>query len=212
MIRGSLSFRGAEVTQNFIVVTLFFTVLLILAQMGEENVLFLDIVQSIICWPASIEAIIITSMLWLMRNTERILGLQSFIIFIIYSSIAYIPVYIILVLTQGISKHPSLIYGYPFAIFIFTFWRIPSLKISGFITDKILVDVAFISILYIGFPSSIGGLLSGIIANILWSYDAFCLSKLIHVKIPESDIVDIPVPEEPGLESPLVDDQAVNIV
>jgi len=196
MFEGDTSFDGAPAICNFTMLISFLTTVLVLAQDDDMVIPLLDIIQSIFCWPSFFEGAILAGCLWSFRHIERMIGTRTAIYLFVYSFIFYGPVYAILIFIYGFRKHISLFYFIPFSLFIFAFWRLPLMQLSGGIGDKGLICIMFFVVMFLSFPFSVVPLVTSIIGYKLWSLDSFGF-----VKRNQYDLID----EEDRVRSPIVD-------
>lgn len=175
MFHGYKMFNGAPFISNLNIMVNFLTILIYLSK-EDNDVFFLDVAQSLFCWPTLFQGLLITFCLWSFRYLERILGQLMLITYLIYNMISYLPLYSTVILFKGFRYHISLFLFIPFSFFTFTIWRIPGMNVYKQITDKsIITTVMFIIYALSPFQCTIA-LLSSIIGYNLWKMDVFKLS------------------------------------
>ena len=179
MFNGNLIFKGAPITGNIIIIVGFLTAVLSYAQDGQYSIPLLDILQSFLCWPTVLEGFCIAFCLWSFRHIERLLGQKSFILFFLYNFLSYIPTFLLVTAIKGFKYHFSFLFFIPFSLFIFMFWKLPSVVYSGPLTDKFIVCLAVFIITLLRFPFSIMAILSGVCGYYLWNTDLLKLKRML---------------------------------
>lgn len=178
MFRGDYSLKGVSIITNFMIITSFLTIVLLLAQDDTLIIPILDKIQTILCWRTFKEAVFIDISLWCLRHVERIFTTSSFLIFLLYNLICYFPFFIMILIKVGFHHHFSLAYFVPYSNVIYFLWYLPSTSVSGLISDKLIIFVVFGLLILINFPYSIICPISSIIGTIIWSYDVFRFRNL----------------------------------
>lgn len=177
MFDGDLWIEGSPILSNFVFLIGFFTLVLSAAQEDDIVIPALDVFHTFISWPNFNEGAIITVCIWCFRNIERALGLKVLILFLIYNFITYLPLFILTIFLQGFRYHFSFFFFVPYSLYVFIFWQIPPVKLFYFLSDKMVISFAFLFLTICHFPFSLFPLISGIVGNILWSFDVFGLKK-----------------------------------
>jgi hypothetical protein len=108
---------------------------------------------------------------------ERLLGQSAFWIFITYNIIAYLPVYVPLVIFAKWYNHLSLLYFYPYSLFFFTLSHVPATPVFLLVSDKIVISLLFVLFLAIQVPYSLVPFVSAAVGNALWECDCFRLCR-----------------------------------
>ena len=195
MFDGDLWIEGSPILTNLVFLIGFFTLVLSAAQEDDIVVPTLDIFHTFISWPNFNEGTIITLCIWCSRNIERILGLKVLIQFLFYNFITYLPLFILTIFLKGFRYHFSFFFFVPFSLYIFIVWQIPPIKMFSFLSDKMIVSLAYLFLVLCHFPYSLFPLISAIIGNILWSFDVFNLKKCTRepIEYQEDGIDDLHV-------------------
>lgn len=203
MFDGDPNFIGSEFTYFLLFVIDFFTLIFYFAQEDDIIVPLLDVCQTLIAWPSFSEGFILTIFVWSLRHIERIIGKYNFAIFLIYNLLTYLPFFVFMIEMKGFRIHFSLFYFLPFSMFIFALWQTPSSNLFSFITDKIILCLAIITITIIHFPYPLFILPTSILGNILWSFDIFRLKKCIAI--------DLPQPQATSIDDIAIDTDSLNL-
>lgn len=198
MFRGDLTLKGSPFVMNIMLVLSFLTTVLCLAQEDDLIIPILDVIQSICCFKSFVEMLVIIGSMWCFRYLERMMGSWVLGHMLIYSLIVYLPVFSLIVYFTGFRKHITLAYFIPYPLFIYVLVNMPAVKITGMLTDKILVVILYIFLLTIGFPYSFAPFITSILSNFLFQKDIFRMQKLI----PKSIINDS---EDSGIHADLED-------
>ncbi|OHT09012.1 UBA/TS-N domain containing protein [Tritrichomonas foetus] len=209
MFDGDLWIDGSPLLSNIVFLLAFFTLILTAAQEDDITIPTLDVFHTFISWPSFNEGTILTVCLWCFRNIERILGMKVFLQLLFYNFVTYLPLFIVTILLKGFVSHFSFFYFIPFALYVFVLWQIPPVKIFSFISDKIIITVAFLIVILLHFPFSLFPLISGILGHVLWSYDIFRFKKCINEPIEFDENDDIHVLEGIDAENPPAGDNNV---
>lgn len=183
MFNGGLDFSGAPIIENIVILLGFLTIVLYLAQDKSVTIHILDIIQTFLCWPTVLEGIHIAFCLWCFRHIERLLGMKSFNIYLLYNFITYLPIFLLALQIKGFKGHISFLFFIPFSLFIFMIWRIPSVVYSGPLTDKFIVCLSFVFVIVLRFPFSILTILSSALGYYLWTKDALMLKRIASIQI-----------------------------
>lgn len=183
MFKGSLDFSGAPIIENIVTLLGFLTIVLYLAQDKSVTIPILDIIQTFLCWPTIFEGIHIAFCMWSLRHIERLLGLKSFTIYLLYNFITYVPIFLFVLLLKGFKGHFSFLFFVPFSLFIFMIWRLPSEVYSGPLTDKFIVCLSFVFVVILRFPYSILVILSSALGYYLWARDYLMIKRLASIEI-----------------------------
>jgi hypothetical protein len=129
-------------------------------------------------WPSVYEGLLLTVCLWCFRGVERILGSGLLCVFLLYNGLVFVPCFIGIIFLRGFISHFSLFYFVPYSLYIFTLWEIPTTPVVRMLSDKVLISALLITAASLRLPYSLIPLGTGVIGNVLWSFDAFWLKHL----------------------------------
>ena len=197
MLFGDVSIEGAPTVIPFLYIVSFMTSIMCLVESQGPDAPWLLIFHSLLGWPTMTEVIMLTFCLWAFRGVERILGEKLFRNFMLYNLIAYLPFYLFFMIYFKWFNRISLLYFYPYALFIFVLCHIPSTEVYLIITDKILVTLAFVLTMAVQVPYSLVPFGCTILGNLMWSYDVIGLLRCTKETIAANDgaASSIPQPE-----------------
>ena len=174
MFNGFKMFCGAPFISNLIVIADFLTILLYLSK-DENEIYFLDVVQTLFCWPSLFQGLIITFCLWSFRYLERILGQLTLVIYMLYNLISYLPFFVAILLFKGFKYNMSLLIIIPISFLVFTIWRIPEMNVYKNVTDKMIISILMFLVFILSPFQCLVALLSSIIGYNFWEKDIFKL-------------------------------------
>ena len=167
-------FCGAPFISNLIVIADFLTILLYLSK-DENEIYFLDVVQTLFCWPSLFQGLIITFCLWSFRYLERILGQLTLVIYMLYNLISYLPFFVAILVFKGFKYNMSLLIIIPISFLVFTIWRIPEMNVYKNVTDKMIISILMFLVFILSPFQCLVALLSSIIGYNFWEKDIFKL-------------------------------------
>jgi hypothetical protein len=177
MFTGDTSFEGCPILLEIILFIGLLTLVLASVQDCNLEILALDVVQTLICWPSLLEGVVATGCLWAMRNVERILGFRGLAVYLVYHAVTYSIPFALVLTTQGFHGHYSLPNFVPHALFAFALWRLPAIRGPLLIPDKICVTAAVALLVADCYPQSLLTLLAAAAGYWLWSLDALGLKR-----------------------------------
>ena len=151
----------------------FLTVVLTSAQDPSTKIKILDILQTFFCWPSKYQGFLVFVLLYATRGIERILGTTSFITFLIYNFICFLPVFLLVMYFEGFDHHFPFLLFIPLSLFVYSLFKIPSSFVEAPLTDKLLVCmIFFLFFLHHILPYTLA-LISVSLGNYLWHIDLF---------------------------------------
>lgn len=168
---------GTVVTLNFIIITTIFTLTVLLTITGEEDSVIINVTLNLFCWKSFTTMFFMIFGLINLRLVEKIMGTTSILIFMAHSFIVYIPFFATQYYFYPKNSTISFIHIYPHSLLEFVIWRFPMQKSNELIPLKAFSFVLLAFDLLYEFPFAFIPFVSGIISNILWSYDIFMLYK-----------------------------------
>ena len=194
MFFGDTSIEGAPSVVPFLYIVTFMTSIICLIESQGSDAKWLLIFHSLVGWPTMTEVIVLFFCIWAFRCIERILGWKLFRNFLVYNIIAYLPFYLLFMIYFQWYNKISLLYFYPYSLFVFMLCHIPSTEIYLIITDKMFVTMAFVLSMAVQFPYSLVPFGSAMLGNALWSYDVGGLLRWTKESIEPNDGVASSVP------------------
>lgn len=171
MLRGNLTLEGASFVSNAILLISFISVVLCLAQDEHLDIPALDVIQTIFCWPSVVESVLISVLLYLLRDVERVMGYRSLMYLLGTNLVTFLPAFLVVLILEGFACHFSLLFFVPYSIFVYTFDKIPETRMFWEVTDKHVVLVLFCLIAGYRAPESILCLISAVFGYIIWRND-----------------------------------------
>lgn len=182
MFRGDLLFEGSPLILNIIGAFTFLTIVVLWTGDSDDRLLFIEAAHSILCYSSFKECFLTVLILWSFRNIERMMGSRPLLNLFIYNLLTYLPFFVLMVVFLGFLRNIILIRFIPYSLFIYMLWNLPSISVSGFLGDKIVVILFFVALMIPTFPFCFVPLFTSIFGNILFHKDVFCLKKLIKVR------------------------------
>ena len=168
---------GTVITVNFLIITTIFTLTVLLTITGDENSAIIDLTLNIFCWKSFVTLFFMVFGLVNLRLVEKIMGTTSLLIFLAHSFVVYMPFFAAQYYFFRKKSAISLIHIYPYSLIMFVIWRFPLQKSNEPIPLKAFSLVLMVFNLSYEFPYAFVPFVSGIISNILWSYDIFMIYK-----------------------------------
>jgi hypothetical protein len=176
MLIGNPSLIGSPLSYPFIFGACLFTVACCIAELDGAETLWVILLHSFCGWPTFTEGLFLTFAIWCFRSIQRILGNYQSRCFFAYNLVTYLPVYSLLAFFYQFYHHLSLLYFYPYSLFVFTFLNVPAFPIFLILTDKFVVTAAFLLTILVQLPYSLIPLVCACAGNAMWTYDVFRLT------------------------------------
>jgi hypothetical protein len=168
MLIGDPSLSGSGYAYPFIFGPSVFTVAFCIAELDGTDSRALFIAHSLLAWPTLSEAFFLTVSIWCFRSVQRILGNSRFSRFLLCQLLAYLPVYLSVVIFFHFDRHISLLYFYPYSLFVFVFLHIPSTPLFLILSDKLIVTLCFLLTVLVQFPYSLIPLICACTGTFIW--------------------------------------------
>ncbi|OHT00879.1 hypothetical protein TRFO_32352 [Tritrichomonas foetus] len=187
MLSGDFWIDGAPSQCYFLFIVPIFTFIIWLIELQTTTEKYILIIHILFCWNSIFEGFFMSFIIWSLRNIERIVGFKSFRNFMIYNWISYLPFCILINFLTGIETHLPMNYFYPFGLFSFMLYYIPSQPIFLILTDKCVLTLAFILDIIVYLPYSLVPVVTGAVGTAMWSYDVFHLGRCATEPLEISD-------------------------
>ena len=171
MFEGDRGLEAAPSVTNVIMLVSFYSVIICAAQDYDDEVFFIDVVQSLLCWPSHAQNLLFAVSIYLMRDIERILGFDSFMYLLFASFCAFVPFYVLVIAVVGFRAHVSLLLFIPYGMFAFYFLRVPSAPFRFLVRDKDVLLALFCALVVLGLPFSLLAAAAGVAGLHLWMQD-----------------------------------------
>lgn len=175
MFFGDLSLAGSVWTRPAIYFMSLSTIFVKAVTFFTETAQWIEDYAAILAWPTFTEAVFLPFVIWACRGVERALGRKAFLNLMIYNAMIYLIVWSILV--RDWRERMSMLWFYPYSVFVFVIVRVPAIPVLLNVTDKFITSVVFLLCLSAALPYSLVPLGCAILGNALWSYDVAKLAN-----------------------------------
>jgi hypothetical protein len=132
------------------------------------------------------------------------LSMNGFLAFLLYNSLTYVPLFLIVLKLKGFHARFSLLGFIPHSLFVFMLWRLPAVMFTEPLTDKFMISLSMLLVVIGRLPYSILSLFAAASGYWAWTNDFLRIRKFFTVPAPEISVLESPLePEERGFEPPL---------
>ena len=169
---------------NFLFAVTFLSAITIFAEVPERPIFFIDFVHTFLCWSSLSQTIKFIFVFDRMSFIEYILGDSAFFSLIIYGFLLHVPLFLYVLIKEGISYHFPLFLSIPCSVFAYDSLNFPVInRITK--ADKIMYLLSMIlTISDSCVPYTYIALIFSYIALHLFKHDVLGITKKL------SDIID----------------------
>ena len=178
---------GAPVTMVFALISVIGTIIYCFAEFIGYRSTSTVAQHSFLGWPTMLEGVVFAVSLWILAPVERILGRKQFRNLLLYTGVAYLPLYIGSVALFRCFEDLSALFWLPYSLFVFMLLHIPATEVYLIVTDKLVITLAFATVIAIHAPYSFVAVVGAIIGNAMWSYDVIGLARCTRETLASDD-------------------------
>ena len=176
--------QGSPILMVFCDSILFISAITILAEDPKRPIFFISFIHTFFCWSTLSQIMKFHFVLNWEIMVEQVLGTSSFVSLLLYGFIAYFPLFIFVLIKEGIEFHFPLFLFVPCTLFAYYSLNLPD-TIYKIGSSKLLYSIAMLLCLYDScVPYSYFALIACFFGEYLFERDYFGFSKKL------SDLID----------------------